>query len=149
MIDDGKIDMNKKTGIVNFSMTVNQSHEVREVSYETPGLLYFKNGKYYLFFDEHNIEDDSITKCRMEFSLAKLRLRREGVSIIEQIYNQEERTQGYIKTIYGELRTEAQTLSYVLEEKDIIQILLDYNLSIEGEDAGQYKLKIQFIKEDI
>ena len=58
--------MNKIAGIVSFSMKVTLGLEVTETNYQTSGILYKKNDKYYLFFNETNFDDNSITKCRME-----------------------------------------------------------------------------------
>ena len=74
--------MNKISGLVSFCMKVIQGLDVTETNYETSGILYKKNDKYYLFFDETNFDDNSTTKCRIEFNHDQIRVRRDGQSNI-------------------------------------------------------------------
>lgn len=93
--------MNKISGLVSFSMKVTQGLDVTETNYDTSGILYKKDEKYYLFFNETNFEDNSITKCRIEFNKEEIRVRRDGQVIIDQTYKIGHSLLGYIKTIYG------------------------------------------------
>ena len=149
-MDDGKMSMNKISGLVSFSMKVTQGLDVTETNYDTSGILYKKDEKYYLFFNETNFEDNSITKCRIEFNKEEIRVRRDGQVIIDQTYKIGHSLLCYIKTIYGQLDSEAKTHCYMLEENDTnIRLTLDYDLFVSGERSGNYKLIIQFNKEDI
>lgn len=149
-MDDGKMSMNKISGLVSFSMKVTQGLDVTETNYDTSGILYKKDEKYYLFFNETNFEDNSITKCRIEFNKEEIRVRRDGQVIIDQTYKIGHSLLGYIKTIYGQLDSEAKTHCYMLQENDTnIRLTLDYDLFVSGERSGNYKLIIQFNKEDI
>ncbi|MBQ8992655.1 MAG: DUF1934 domain-containing protein [Turicibacter sp.] len=149
-MDDDKMSMNKIAGIVSFSMKVTLGLEVTETNYQTSGILYKKNDKYYLFFNETNFDDNSITKCRMEFNHEEIRIRRDGAVIIDQIYKTGDLVPGYIKTIYGQLNSEVKTHCYVLQESDTnIEFTLDYDLFVSDERSGNYKLIIQFNKEDM
>ena len=60
------MNMNKIAGLLSFSMKVTLGLDVTETNFHTSAILYKKNEKYYLFFNETNFEDNSITKCRME-----------------------------------------------------------------------------------
>ena len=149
-MDDGKMSMNKISGLVSFCMKVIQGLDVTETNYETSGILYKKSDKYYLFFDETNFDDNSTTKCRIEFNHDQIRVRRDGQVIIDQTYRTTETVQGYIKTVYGQLDSEVKTHCYMLEENDTsIRLTLDYDLFVSGERSGNYKLIIQFNKKDI
>lgn len=142
--------MNKISGLVSFSMKVTQGLDVTQTNYDTSGILYKKDEKYYLFFNETSFEDNSITKCRIEFNDEEIRVRRDGQVIIDQTYKISHSSLGYIKTIYGQLESEAKTHCYMLEKNDTnILLTLDYDLFVSGERSGNYKLIIQFNKEDI
>ena len=149
-MDDGKMNMNKMSGQVSFYLKLKQGLEVIETNYEALGILYKKRDKYYLFFDETNFDNDSITKCRLEFNQNEIRIRRDGEVIVDQICTTSERTQGYIKTIYGRLESEVKTHRYTVEEQEIfMRIIVDYDLFVAGERLGNYQLIIQFNKEAI
>ena len=149
-MDDGKMSMNKISGTVSFFMKVTNGLAVTETNYNTSGILYKKNDKYYLFFNETNFDDNSITKCRIEFNHDETRVRRDGQVIIDQTYRTSDLVRGYIKTIYGQLISEVKTHCYMLEENDtFIRLTLDYDLFVSDERSGNYKLIIQFNKEDI
>lgn len=149
-MDDGKMSMNKISGSVSFSMKVTQGLDVTQTNYDTSGILYKKAEKYYLFFNETNFDDNSITKCRIEFNHEEIRVRRDGQVIIDQTYKTGQSVPGYIKTVYGQLDSEVKTHCYMLEANDTdIRLTLDYDLFVSGERSGNYKLIIQFNKEDI
>lgn len=142
--------MNKISGLVSFYMKVTNGLDVTETNYETSGTLYKKSDKYYLFFNETSFDDNSTTKCRIEFNRDQVRVRRDGQVIIDQTYKTAELVQGYIKTIYGQLESEVKTHCYMLDENDtFIRFTLDYDLFVSAERSGNYKLIIQFNKEDI
>lgn len=142
--------MNKITGFVSFFLKVTQGLEAVETNYEVSGILYKKGDKYYLFFDETNFDDNSTTKCRIEFNEQEIRIRRDGQVIIDQIYKAGKSTIGYIKTVYGQLDTDVKTHYYILEESALsVRFVLDYDLFVSKERSGNYKLIIQFNKEDM
>lgn len=104
----------------------------------------------FLFFDEINIDNNQITKCRLEFDAENIRIRRNGPIIVDQRYTINTLVDGYIKTPYGELNSVVKTHRYNIEEyEDKLQINLDYDLIIANERVGNYKLIIQFKKEDM
>ena len=141
---------NKISGSLSFHMKLTQGLDVTETKFDTSAILYKKNEKLFLFFNETNFEDDSITKCRYEIDENIVRIRRDGQIIMDQNYKVSEPQIGYIKTIYGQLDTKSKThrLSLeVLDEKIILN--LDYDLFVSGERAGNYKLTVAFNKEDI
>ena len=132
--------MNKISGLVSFCMKVTQGLDVTETNYETSGILYKKSDKYYLFFNETNFDDNSITKCRIEFNHGPNSCTSRWQVIIDQTYRTAETVQGYIKTVYGQLESEVKTHCYMLEENDTsIRLTLDYDLFVSGERSGNYK----------
>jgi len=137
---------NKINGEVSFYLRSKKDKDITETSYETPGTLYKKSDKNFLFFEETNIEDNSKTKCRIEFDDEKIRIRRDGQIIIEQTYATQKIMDGYVKTPYGELPTRAKTHRYqLMEESDSKLVIgLAYDLFIAEDKAGKYELKIQF-----
>lgn len=149
-MDDGIMNTNKITGIIKFQMTLTQGLDKTETKYDTQATLYKKQGKYFLFFDEINFEDNSITKCRFEIDQETIRIRRDGQVIMDQTFKIGESTSGYIKTVYGQLDTTTKThrLSLDLLENQI-NLVLDYDLFVSAERAGNYKLIIKFNREDI
>ena len=149
-MDDGRMVMSKITGVVNFHMKLTQGLEVTETSYETQGKYYKKNNIGFLFFEEKNIDDDHITKCRLEFDDNTIRIRRNGTIILDQRYTTKKNVDGYIKTPYGELISTVKTHCYNLEEcENKFRINLDYDLTVQKERVGNYKLSIYSKKEDM
>ena len=149
-MDDDRMTMKKISGSVSFYMKVTQGLEVTETSYTTEGIYYKKNNMCFLFFDGINIDNNQITKCRLEFDAENIRIRRNGPIIVDQRYTINTLVDGYIKTPYGELNSVVKTHRYNIEEyEDKLQINLDYDLIIANERVGNYKLIIQFKKEDM
>ena len=141
---------NKQTGNITFKMIITQGLEVAETSYETKGTLFLKNNQYYLFYDESSVDDESITKCRYEFTESELRVRRQGHVVVDQEHRIGEQTLGYMKTQYGNIDTVIKTHQLtVTNNNDSIQIVVDYDLYISNERTGNYKLTIFFNKEEI
>ena len=80
----------------------------------------------------------------------KIKLPKNVQFIIDQIYKTGDLVPGYIKTIYGQLNSEVKTHCYVLQEDDTnVEFTLDYDLFVSDERSGNYKLIIQFNKEDM
>lgn len=149
-MDDDIMNTNKINGSVSFQMNVTQGLEVTETKYDAQATLYKKEEKYFLFFDETNFEDNSITKCRFEIAQDTLRIRRDGQVIMDQTFKISESITGYIKTIYGQLDTNAKTHRLSLDVfNDQLNLTLDYDLFVSTERAGNYKLTVKFNKEDI
>ncbi len=149
-MDDGIMNTDKINGIVNFQMILTQGLDKTETKYDAQATLYKKQGKYFLFFDEINFEDNSKTKCRFEIDQDSIRIRRDGQVIMDQTFNIGESTTGYIKTVYGQLDTIAKTHRLSLDFLETqINLVLDYDLFVSAERAGNYKLIIKFNKEDI
>ena len=149
-MDDDKMSTNKISGLVSFHMKLTQGLDVTETKFDTSATLYKKNEKFFLFFNETNFEDDSITKCRYEMDDNSVRIRRDGPIIMDQIYKISALQSGYIKTIYGQLDTKSKTHRLSLEILDATLTLnLDYDLFVSNERAGNYKLTGIFNKEDI
>ncbi len=139
---------NKQTGIITFKMIVTQGLEVTETFYKTEATLFLKNDQYYLFYNESSVDDESITKCRYEFTENELRIRRQGNVVIEQNHKIGQRTVGYMKTQYGNLDTVIKTHQLTINNDDLIEIVLDYDLYISNERTGNYKLTMFFNKEE-
>lgn len=141
---------NKTSGSLSFHMKLTQGLDITETTFETSATLYKKNEKFFLFFNETNFEDDSITKCRYEMDDTTVRIRRDGSIIMDQIYKISELQAGYIKTVYGQLDTKSKTHRLSLEILDNkLTLNLDYDLFVSNERAGNYKLTVIFNKEDI
>jgi len=140
---------NKIDGTVTFYLRSKKGDHVQETKYETAGTLYEKGQKWFLFFEESNFEDNSITKCRFEFDEESIRIRRDGHLIMDQQYKRHQELAGYFKTPYGELPTRVKTHRYKLQrvQEDGLVIGLAYELYISDDHAGRYELKVQFDKE--
>lgn len=144
------MNINKTSGSLSFHMKLTQGLDITETTFETSATLYKKNEKFFLFFNETNFEDDSITKCRYEMDDTTVRIRRDGSIIMDQIYKISELQAGYIKTVYGQLDTKSKTHRLSLEILDNkLTLNLDYDLFVSNERAGNYKLTVIFNKEDI
>lgn len=141
---------NKNSGSLSFYMKLTQGLDVTETKFDTSAILYKKNEKLFLFFDEINFEDNSITKCRYDMDANTIRIRRDGQIIMDQNYKVSEPQVGYIKTVYGQLDTKSKTHRYSLDVlEDKLTLNLDYDLFVSNERAGNYKLTVVFNKEDI
>jgi len=142
---------NKIDGTVSFYLRSKKGSDVTETKYEAMGTLYTKDQKRFLFFEESNFEDNSVTKCRLEFDEESIRIRRDGHLIMDQHYKIHKEIEGYVKTPYGELPTRVKTHRYKLlqeSEHDFV-IGLAYELFISEDNAGKYDLKVQFNKEAV
>lgn len=144
-MDDGKM-TKKLDGTVYFYLKSEKDTDITEIKYETPGILYTKDKVNFLFFEETNMDDNSKTKCRFEFDIQKIKLRRNGPIILEQNYRLNEITEGYLKTSYGELKTKAETIKYEVSQQTgpSITIQLTYKLFVAEEDTGKHQLRIKF-----
>lgn len=141
---------NKISGSLSFHMKLTQGLDITETKYETSATLYRKNEKLFLFFNETNFEDNSITKCRYEIDENTVRIRRDGQVIMDQYYKVSEPQTGYIKTIYGQLDTKSKTHRLSVDDLDEnLTLNLDYDLFVSSERAGNYKLTVMFTKEEI
>ena len=142
---------NRQDGTVIFYLRVKKGRDITETKYETSGTLYTKKDKKFLFFDEKNLDDDSITKCRLEFDERQIRIRRDGQLIMEQSYVLNAVKDGYFKTPYGELVTRSKTHRYKIlqENQSKLVIGLAYDLFISEDKAGKFDLKIQFEEEAV
>lgn len=139
----------KINGTVNFYLRSKKGSEVQETKYDTAGILYRKDHKRFLFFEESNFEDNTVTKCRLEFDEHSIRIRRDGHLIMDQHYEMHKEIPGYFKTPYGELPTRVKTHRYKIlqESDDSLVIGLAYELYISEDNAGKYDLKVTFNKE--
>ncbi|MCL1948314.1 MAG: DUF1934 domain-containing protein [Turicibacter sp.] len=139
----------KIDGTVSFYLRSKNGADVTETKYEAAATLYKKDQKRFLFFEESSMEDDSVTKCRMEFDEETIRIRRDGHLIMDQQYKIHKEIQGYFKTPFGELPTRVKTHRYKLlqESEHRLVIGLAYELFISEDNAGKYDLKVQFDKE--
>lgn len=140
----------KITGLVSFKMILTQGKDVSETKYETTGILFKKQDNQFLFFEEMTYEAVEPTKCRVEFNSNQMRIRRNGPVIMDQVYKLSENVEGYIKTVYGQLNTEVKTYVLSVENNsNSVELILDYDLYVSNEKAGNYKLTIGFTKEEI
>ena len=138
----------KFDGTIHFYLRSKKGSDVQETKYEAAAILYKKGNRLFLFFEESNFEDDSVTKCRLEFDEESIRIRRDGHLIMDQQYKVHQEIPGYFKTPYGELPTRVKTHRYKLkQEGDGLTIGLAYELYISDDHAGRYELKVQFEKE--
>jgi|GEM_PF-4301 len=150
VMDDDKM-TNKTNGIIYFYLRSKYGTDVTEIKYETLGTLYRKKSKYFLFFEENDIENNIKTKCRLEFDEEKIRIRRDGQVIIEQTHIDQKIEDGYVKTQYGIIPTTAKTNGYqVLKNFDgKLVIILDYDLHLAEDLTGSYQMKVEFKEEEM
>ena len=136
---------NKKVGKVTFKMVVKQGRDMTETSYETPATLFLKDNQYFLFYDEASVDDNSVTKCRYEFTADTLRIRRQGNVTLDQQHNRGAKTYGYMKTIYGNVETVIKTHQLTINKLDTkIELVVDYDLYLSEERTGNYQLTLVF-----
>ncbi len=141
---------NKQNGIVTFKMTTKQGLDVTETTYETPGVLFYKDDQYFLFYDEESVEDKSVTKCRYEFTQDELRIRRKGNVTVEQAHKIGIQTKGYMKTVYGNLDTMVKTHQLSITSLTTsVEVIVDYDLYVSGDRVGNYQLTVVFNKEAV
>ena len=136
----------KLDGIISFYLKSQKDDEIAENKFETSGSLYKRNKKNFLFFEETNMDDNSKTKCRLEFDDQGVRLRRDGRIIFDQKYILKEITEGYLKTPHGELKTKVKTTKYEISKRveSNLTLQLSYQLFIAEEDTGVHQLSIEF-----
>jgi len=136
---------------INLTLTITQGFEISKTSYEADASFFEKDGIFFLFFDEENYDDETITKCRFEISDDSLRMRRNGPIVVEQTHIKDQKTRGYIKTPFGHVGTELQTsgFSFTPQRSDNYCLDLGYDLYIGDEKTGNYSLEIIIKKEEI
>jgi uncharacterized beta-barrel protein YwiB (DUF1934 family) len=132
---------------INLTMHIIQGNERSKTSYEADANFLEKDGKFFLFFDEEN-EDSNRTKCRFEISDDTLRMRRNGPIVMEQRHIQGQKTEGYIKTPFGQADTKIRTFqfSFVKRANGHYHLDLGYDLYTGAQKTGTYLLEIIIIK---
>jgi len=129
---------------ISLSIRIVQDNEKSETTYLADGKFAVKDGIFNLSFDEENVEDNGITKCRFEISDDTLLMKRNGPVVVEQTHATGKRTPGVIKTPFGRMDTEIETTHFTFTEKSPseYQLHLSYDLYIGMERAGVYNLDL-------
>ncbi|MCL2559725.1 MAG: DUF1934 domain-containing protein [Turicibacter sp.] len=131
-------------------MHIVQGNERMKTSYEADAKFVEKDGRWFLFYDEHNEEDGEITKCRFEIESDTLRMRRNGPIVIEQSHQRDAKTEGYMKTPFGHMDTKIRTFKYAftLKTNGDYLLALGYDLYTGGEKTGTYLLNITITEKE-
>jgi len=129
---------------ISLSIRITQDGERSETTYLADAAFIKKGEKVTLTFDEQNVEDDGVTKCRFEINNGTLLMKRNGPVIVEQTHKIGEKTQGSIKTPFGRMNTEVETTSFTFTERSLAeyQFHLTYELYVGMERAGTYNLDL-------
>jgi len=134
---------------IKFTMHISQHSQRSKISYEACANFFFKDELYYLFFDEVNDEGE-ITKCRFEIDDSRLRMRRNGPIIVDQVNISSKKSTGYIKTPFGHMDTTLRTFQYSFSKRgdETYHLDLGYDMYAGGEKTGMYLLEIVIIKKE-
>jgi len=129
---------------ISLSIRITQDGEKSETTYLADANFALKNEKIILTFDEQNVEDDGVTKCRFEISGDALLMKRDGPVVVEQTHIKDEKTQGSIRTPFGRMNTEVETTHFTFTERSSseYQLHLAYDLYVSTERAGIYNLDL-------
>ena len=142
----------KTNANINLTMHIIQGFDRTKTAYTAKANFFEKDGKFYLFFEELNPDDGTLTKCRFEICAKMLRLRRNGQVVIEQTHIHDEKTAGYLKTPFGHLDTKLKTFKFSFNRQTdgAYQLALGYDLYTGTEKTGTYLLEIIILpKEEI
>lgn len=136
---------------ITVTMQVTQGEERSKTSYEVGANFLEKDGKFFLFFDEENEDDNIVTKCRFEIDNDSLRMRRNGPIVIEQRHLRGHKTDGYIKTPFGHLDTKLRTFqfSFTRQTNGYYDLTLGYDLYTGAEKTGTYVLNMTIMKKEV
>jgi uncharacterized beta-barrel protein YwiB (DUF1934 family) len=134
---------------IHFSSEIQDRDEKVHFSFQTNGLYYIKEGKYYLLFNE-KLEEPQQVKTTIKWSDNEAWIKRSGTVNMRIPFQLHKKTRGIHETPEVKLEMTAYTdqLVHTWNEQDRKGLFrLTYILSMQGEEIGSYQLEVQFKEE--
>lgn len=109
-----------------------------------PGKGYEKDGCYYVFYDEVDPDDGSVTKASLRIRPRHIDIRKKGAVNTQMVFIPGQSTETEYQTPYGKfiLTVDTKRADIKRMEKDIT-LELDYRLSLGGAQAIRNQMKIK------
>lgn len=96
-----------------------------------PGTYYMKNGKHYVFYDEHSDKDEAVTKNSVKFHEGHFEMTKKGGQTSYLLFQEGKKTSTVYHTIAGPLQIDSTTfLLDIQESEDEIIVTVKYALDI-------------------
>lgn len=109
----------------------------------TPGTYYYKNSRHYVLFEEMLEGSSDITKSTLIFAEKNASLKRTGGSIVQMVFDKNNKTVSNYSTPYGNLVIGVATNELCLNEsEDKISLSIDYALDVNYQFLADCKLKV-------
>lgn len=133
--------------IAEIASTHRLGKETEEQRYEVPAQWFDKEGAFYLLYEEP-VDQLGQTRTTMKIDEQGVLLIRHGDIEMRQLFRPGERTQGNYQSPHGRFTLETYTLAFSLQEdKDRIQLIWSYQLQLNEENLGEYRMEIS-VRED-
>lgn len=111
----------------------------------TQGLLYEKNGKYYIAYDESEITGLEGTKTTVKLAGKNISLIRTGTYPAHMLFDENKRHVGLYNTVIGSAMTIATHTSRVINTIDEHggKLRIDYTVELDGGIMGEHSFIMQ------
>lgn len=110
----------------------------------TSGSCHYKNGSYFIRYEEKQVDCDNVTSNTIKISKSSVVLIKRGMQMSQMIFEKGIRTQTSYITPYGNLPLEIMTETLTVEDKPKdITVIMEYSLSSSGAHLSDNKLVIK------
>ncbi|MBM7662420.1 uncharacterized beta-barrel protein YwiB (DUF1934 family) [Bacillus mesophilus] len=134
---------------IKFSSDIKDQEEQTQISFNTNGLYYIKEGQYYLMFNEQ-LEGQGPIKTTIKWSDQDAWIKRSGSVNMRIPFELHKKTKGIHETpeIKIEMTAHTEDLQHKWDEHNRSGMFgLTYTLRMQGQLVGLYKLDVQFKEE--
>ncbi|MFW6034655.1 MAG: DUF1934 domain-containing protein [Halothermotrichaceae bacterium] len=139
--------MKKKIGL-NISNTqfFIDSEDIDNITYQSQGLLYLKNNKYYLIYN-NNTQGfaGSRTKIKINYKGQKVSLLRDRPAQLRQFFEEGKKLKGFYQINAGKIKLETYTSEIDINiKKNKGDLFIKYSLFFNGQPTNKNQLKINW-----
>ncbi|WP_160678344.1 DUF1934 domain-containing protein [Clostridium sp. C8-1-8] len=133
----------KKKAIISIASSQVPSDNDDLIEVVTPGEFFITEDGYEAIYDETEISGMEGTKTKISITTDMLTLEREGTTATTMNFQKDNSSISLYNTPYGmlELRIDTRGLKIDMDERGG-DVLIDYDLSISGQESHSTKLKI-------
>ena len=127
--------------IVGYQFDVNEDDAIELI---TTGEYYKKNGKHYILYEEHLMEDSSVTKNIMKIGNGTIELVKRGSGAMTMLFEPGRMTYSAYQTPFGEMMVGITTESLSVEEEEHeMRIQIKYELEVNGERISRCEIQMK------
>ena len=139
-----KTDMDKDVWVSVAGLQFGSNPEGEKIEILTPGSYYKKKNHHYVLYDEIGENADEVTKNVVRFDGDMFSISKSGFTNVEMIFEKNKRNMTNYVTPYGTLLVGIDTDNIdIRENKDSINIDIDYALDINYEHLANCKIKME------